>query len=128
LSVVLDASALLAALLGEPGADRVDAVIDGAMMSTVNLAEVVGHLAKAGADRSSVVAILAGLPINHVPPDETLAMEAGLLRRVGEAYGLSMGDRFCIAQARRLGLTALTADRVWLRAAGPLDFRVELIR
>ena len=49
--MVLDASALLALLLQEPGADRVKAALDGAAMGVVYLAEVVGHYAKLGAAR-----------------------------------------------------------------------------
>jgi PIN domain nuclease of toxin-antitoxin system len=125
---VLDASALLAALLGEPGAERVDAVIDGALISTVNLAEVVGHLAKAGADRERVAQILATLPIVHQAPDEALAIDVGLMRPVTDRLGLSMGDRFCLALARRVGAPALTADRAWANVAGPLGVEIELIR
>lgn len=128
MAVVLDASALLAALLAEPGVENVDAVIDRAVMSTVNLAEVVGHLAKAGADRDRVTQILATLPIVHEPPDEMMAIEAGLLRPLTGSLGLSLGDRFCLALAKRLGLAVLTADRAWAKAAKPLAVEVVLIR
>jgi len=43
--IVLDASALLALLLGEPGAERVKAVLDGALLGSANLAEIVSHYA-----------------------------------------------------------------------------------
>lgn len=128
MSVVLDASALLATLLDERGRERVDAVINGAVMSTVNLAEVVGHFAKLGADRVEIEALLSGLPINYVEPDKDLAIEAGLMRPAGEAAGLSLGDRLCLAQARRSGLKVLTADQAWNRIAGTLGVDVELIR
>nr|NKR04746.1 type II toxin-antitoxin system VapC family toxin [Escherichia coli] len=55
---VLDASALLALLLAEPGAERVKAELDGSVMTTVNLAEVVSHYAKLGAARSDIEALL----------------------------------------------------------------------
>ncbi len=128
MSFVLDASALLAALLDEPGRDRVDAVINGATMTTVNLAEVVGHFARLGADPADIDLLLAGLPVVYVEPDKDLAIDAGLMRPVGERAGLSLGDRFCLAQARRMGATALTADRAWQTIAGALDVDVELIR
>ena len=128
MTVVLDASAVLAALLGEAGADEVDARIDGALMTTVNLAEVAGHFAKAGADRTKVSALLAALPITYLAPDEDLAMEAGLMRPAGEPFGLSLGDRFCLAQARRLDAVALTADRAWTAAGGALGVKVDVIR
>jgi PIN domain nuclease of toxin-antitoxin system len=127
-ALVLDASALLAALLNEPGAERVDAVIDGALISTVNLAEVVGHLAKAGAERDRVAQILATLPIVHQVPDEVLAIEVGLMRSVTDRLGLSLGDRFCLALAKRLDAVALTADRAWANVAASLGVEIELIR
>ena len=114
--------------MGEPGADQVDAQIDGAQMTTVNLAEVVGHFARAGADRARVEALLAGLPVTFVPPDEELAIEAGMMRSVSEPFGLSLGDRFCFAHAMRTGATALTADRAWIRAAVAVGVDVALIR
>ena len=126
--VVLDASALLAALLGEAGAERVDEVIDGAVMSTVNLAEVVGHFARTGADRDQVAQVLAALPIRYEAPDEALAIEAGMMRRDTDPLGFSLGDRFCLAQARRLAAVALTADRAWAAAAAPLGVEIQLIR
>jgi ribonuclease VapC len=127
-TIVLDASALLATLLGEPGAERVDANIDGAIMSTVNLAEVAGHLARAGADRAKLRKILGEPPLVYLAPDEALAIEAGAMRPLAEPFGLSLGDRMCLALARRLDATALTADRAWVDAATTLSVRVELIR
>jgi ribonuclease VapC len=125
---VLDASALLAALLDEPGKEQVDAEISGAVMSTVNLAEVVGHFAKAGARREDVIEILAGVPLAYVTPDEALAVEAGMMRPAGEPFGLSLGDRMCLALARRVGGRALTADRAWQDVGPKLGIEVEVIR
>lgn len=128
MTFVIDASALLAALLDEPGRDRVDAVISGATMSTVNLAEVVGHFAKLGADRPTTDLLLGGLPITYVEPDAELAIEAGLMRPIGETAGLSLGDRFCLAQAKRSGAVAMTADHAWQDVAAALGVTVELVR
>ena len=125
---VIDASALLAALLGETGADRVEAVIDGAVMTTVNLAEVVGYYAKAGGDRDVILAMLSSLPLSYLAPDEELAIDAGLMRPLTARAGLSLGDRMCLALAKRMDGVALTADRPWADFASALDTRVELIR
>jgi PIN domain nuclease of toxin-antitoxin system len=57
-SVALDASALLAMLLGEPGGEKVKAALDGAVVGAVNLAEIVSHYAKLGAARSDIEAML----------------------------------------------------------------------
>jgi ribonuclease VapC len=128
MTAVLDASALLAALLDEPGKERVDAEIGGALMSTVNLAEVVGHFAKAGARREDVIEVLAGVPLTYIAPDEALAVEAGMMRAAGEAYGLSLGDRICLALAKQVRGTALTADRAWRDIGPQIGVDVEVIR
>lgn len=125
---VLDASALVAALLDEPGAEIVDQALETALISTVNLAEVTAALAREGNTERQVRHILDLLKLSCVPPDEALAIDAGLLRPVTDAAGLSLGDRFCLALARRLGTVALTADRNWLKVAGSVGVEVRLIR
>lgn len=125
---VLDASALLALLLGEPGADKVRAVLDGAAMGAVNLAEIVSFYAKLGAARDDVEAMLQPLPLRLVPADAALSYEAGMLRAATVPFGLSLGDRYCLALAKQEGVPALTAERRWLPASGATGIRVELIR
>ena len=126
MSVVLDASALLASLLGEPGAERVDAALDGAVMSSINLAEVVGHYARAGAGASQIMAMLGGLAITYVAPTEAVAFAAGVMRAADAS--LSLGDRFCLALARQLGVPVLTAYRAWGRLAADLGVEIDPIR
>lgn len=127
-SVVLDASALLALLLGEPGADKVKAALDGSLMSTVNVAEVVSHYAKLGADRRDIEAMLRPLPIRLIPLDAALSYDAGMLRPITLEGGLSLGDRCCLALAKREGLPTLTAERRWPLIAEAAGVTVELIR
>ena len=55
---VLDASALLALLLREPGADKVRAALGEAIMSVVNLAEVISYYAKLGSSREDIEMML----------------------------------------------------------------------
>ncbi len=127
-SCVLDASALLALLLGEPGADKVKAALDGSLMSTVNVAEVVSHYAKLGATRQDIEAMLRSLPIRWFPLNTALSSEAGMLRPITLEGGLSLGDRCCLALAKREGLPALTAERRWPLIAETAGVTVELIR
>ena len=127
-SFVLDASALLALLLGEPGADKVKAALDGSVMSTVNVAEVVSHYAKLGAARQDIESLLRPLPIRLVPLDTGLSYDAGMLRPVTLEGGLSLGDRCCLALAKREGLPALTAERRWPLIAEAAGVTFELIR
>lgn len=126
--VVLDASALLAMLKNEPGAARVTAVLRTAAMSLVNLAEVVSHFARAGIARAEIEDTLRPLPVRLIPPDAALSYEAGMLRAVTIEGGLSLGDRYCLALAKREGLPALTAERRWPEIAAAAGVEVELIR
>lgn len=125
---VLDASALLALLLGEPGGERVKLALDDAMMSTVNLAEVVSHYAKLGADRRDIEAMLRPLPIRLEPIDVELSYLAGMLRPITLPRGLSLGDRYCLALAKREKRSALTAERQWSDIAQAAGVDVVAIR
>ena len=89
--VVLDASAVPALLLGEPGADGVKSALDGSVMATVDLAEVVSHHAKLGAARQDVEAVLRSLPIRLAPLDDALSYDEGMLRPITLEGGLSLG-------------------------------------
>lgn len=125
---VLDASALVALLRGEPGGIRVKDALAESAMTTVNLAEVIGHFARKGASEAEIRGMLDPLPFARVPLDDELAYRAGLLLPVTRSAGLSLGDRACLALAQRLDVPALTADRAWQTIAAPAGVRVELIR
>ena len=127
-SVVLDASALLALLKGEPGGMKVASVIADAAISVVNLSEVVSHFVRAGMPAEEVEDMLDALPLTLISADAPLAWEAGRLRDVTAEAGLSLGDRFCLALAKRDGLPAWTADKVWKSIAGAANTKVVLIR
>ena len=127
-AVVLDASALLAMLKLEPGGGRVAEVIGEARMSAVNYAEVVSYFVHAGTAPEAVEAILNPLPLEILPADLELAKLAGALRAATADQGLSLGDRFCLAEAIRSGLPAWTADRAWSAVAERVGVEVVLIR
>ena len=116
---VLDASALLAYLQDEPGAFLVaEALVQGAVMSAVNWAEVLSKLAERGQDPDAVATHLVeqGLlnkAILVYSLDEVLARGTAKLYTRTRSVGLSLGDRSCLALALSLGLPALTTDRVW---------------
>ncbi|RTH03912.1 VapC toxin family PIN domain ribonuclease [Thermus scotoductus] len=132
MTAVLDASALLALLKGEPGAERVaEALERGAYLSAVNLAEVLSKLADWGEDPAEAQARMAqvgllGAAVEVLPFTGEDALEVARLRALTRAYGLSFGDRACLALARRLGLPALTAERAW--AELDLGIPVEVLR
>ena len=103
-------------------------MLDQSLISTVNLAEVVAALARGGNPESEVRAIIADLTLSAIPPDEQSAIDAGLLRAVTETAGLSLGDRFWLALARRLRAPVLTADPAWLKVAKATGVEVRAIR
>jgi ribonuclease VapC len=125
---VLDASAVIALLKGERGASKVASVIAGAAVGVFNQAEVVSHFAHLGAPESELRLMLGALPYSVVATDEALGWDAGLLRAATAHAGLSLGDRFCLALARRLGAPAYTADRAWKEVADAVGVKVIAIR
>ena len=125
----LDASALLALLQNERGAEVVeDAIADGATISTLNLAEALSTMARKGADPAAALATMTergviGGAITVAPFTLADAVEAARLRPLTAKAGLSLGDRSCLALARRLGTPALTADQPWRDIDLPVEVR-----
>lgn len=124
--VVLDASALLAVLRAEPGAERVEPRLENAGIGAVNLSEVVAKLIEDGVPEAQIRLAIGRLELDVHAFDGEHAYAAGILRRSTRAFGLSFGDRACLALAQRLGALALTADRSWSRL--DLGVAIEVIR
>ena len=110
---VLDASALLAFINREPGAERVTAVLGEAAISTVNFSEVVAKLALRNRSPQRILDELTEFELEVVDFNRGLAEDAGLLATATRGQGLSLGDRACLALARRENAVALTADNAW---------------
>lgn len=125
---VLDASALLCLINGEPGSERVAAVLSVAVISAVNLAEVTSKLNELGPDADAARALLAPLHLSVVPFDESAAHTTGALRSAMRGQGLSLGDRACLALCAIRGATALTTDKAWGKVSDVSGLAVELLR
>lgn len=125
-SSVIDASAVLALLNDEPGAPAVEARLAGAVLSTVNLAEVVSVLADNGVPEADIRFAVGALGLASVTFDDAMAFLAGALRPKTKAFGLSLGDRACLALALQSSSPVLTADRTWKDL--DLGIEVEVIR
>ena len=126
--VVLDASAVLAVILEEPGADVVaEALRSGAAMSTVNVAEVAARLHQDGWSGSEVALVFDSLGIEVLPFAPEAALLSGRLRLATRALGLGLGDRACLATARIEGCPVLTSDRSW-RELDVADIDIRCIR
>lgn len=113
--VILDASAVLAYLQDECGNEQVHGVLSegNAIMSVVNFAEVVGKLLEAGLPEASVKTVMGNLDLEIEPMDAKQAWETGLLRMGTREFGLSLGDRACLALAYIKKLPVITADKQW---------------
>lgn len=123
---VLDASALLAFIHSEPGADRVESVLDQAIVSAVNIAEAVTKLVLTTGSTERTLQLIAETQVDVVDFDQSLAEQTGALAALTRSRGLSLGDRACLALARREHATAMTADYAWSKLDIGVD--IELIR
>jgi ribonuclease VapC len=124
--IVFDASAMLAILKREPGADRALAALNRAAISCVNVAEVQTKLIEAGLDRHAAWRRIVFLGCRTFPFDENLAREAGSLIAVTRPFGLSLGDRACLALAIERKAPVYTTDREWKKLS--LGIEIQVIR
>ena len=112
-SVVFDASAVLALVRDEPGADKVALHVGRAAISAVNLQEVIKELLLSGLDEATTRELLDELRLDVRAHDVGAAYAAAGLHAQTRQYGRGLGDRSCLALAMQLGVPALTADQEW---------------
>ena len=125
-AVVLDASALLAFLQGEPGGRYVEARLEQASVSSVNWSEVLQRSLSQGVSVHGLREDLQALGLDILPYTVEDAEASAGFWPITQPFGLSLGDRACLALATRLGLPAVTADQAWTRLEVGVD--VLLIR
>lgn len=123
---VLDASAVLALLHNEPGGASVAPLLATSCVSSVNWAEILQKASQRGLDIAATADRLARLGLVVLPFSREEAELAAALWGATQQSGLSLGDRACLAVAKRLRLPAVTADRDWLTAAA--DVTIQVIR
>ena len=126
-SIVLDASALLAVLNREPGAEKLTSqLLSAAISSTVNLAEVQSKLVSRGIKPDEAwEATISPIRESAVFTDEQAKIAGSLIARTS-AFGLSLGDRACLALGIALKAPVYTADRSWKNLK--LGVRIHLVR
>lgn len=107
---VLDASAVLAYLQGEPGGERVEKDLSSSVISAANLCEVLSKFDGA-AEARLVQAVLNAQGVGIEPVGSDDSWHASRLRVTQPS--LSLGDRLCIALGMRRNEPVMTADRAW---------------
>lgn len=121
-ATVLDASAVLALLQEEPGVDEVEAIMDGALMSCVNLSEVLQKAEQHGVRTEGLEYDLEALGVEF--RDFGLRTARATAEVWSRGTGLSLGDRACLALAGDVGATAVTTDARWADAGLDVELRV----
>jgi len=125
--IVLDASAMLAILNREPGSEKLTLeMLANSVGSTVNLAEVHTKLLSRGLDPEAAWQDALSAIHNSVPFTAEQAKIAGSLVSQTRKFGLSLGDRACLALGLTLNAPVYTTDRSWKNLK--LDVRVHVIR
>ena len=121
--IVLDSSAFLAVLKQESGANMVEAALSDAAISAVNVTEILSKISDWGLDARAYEKNLAALPLEFVDFNFARAAFAAQLRNDTRPFGLSLGDRACLALGMERRCSVLTADRSWAK----LDIGVPIV-
>lgn len=124
--IVLDSSAVLAVLKNEPGGATVLSALKGALLSTVNAAEIHSRLLSHGLPASLSWSLIQGTGCEMCLFTEQHAKTAAELVASTKRLGLSLGDRACLALAIERQAKVYTADKAWKSLE--LGIQVEVIR
>lgn len=124
MTTVLDASALLAWLQEEPGADVVRNLLTDGIVTAANWSEVLQKAQQHGRGANEVAILLQALGLKVADVTKEDGEEAA--RLWSRAQHFSLADRLCLAAAKRFGLAAITAESEWKLFED--DIEIELIR
>ena len=125
-SAVLDSSSVLAVLFEEPGGASVSDLFNGGLLSAVNLSEILTKLKQGGWDTNFASGRVLNMGFEVCPYEIEQARLTSELIDQTRPYGLSLGDRACLALAIQRKATAYTTDRVWKNLS--LGIEIEVIR
>lgn len=125
-AAVLDSSAVLAVIFSEPGGEAVNSVLEGGLLSTVNVAEVHARILRRGGTGDQAWGLILSCGCEVCFFSDAQARIAAELIAVTRPFGLSLGDRACLALAIERKATVYTADRDWKKLS--LGIEIEVIR
>ncbi len=125
-SAVLDSSAVLAVFFNETGNEAVIPVLQGALLSTVNVVEIHSRMIDRGVPAERSWNWLMSIQCEICPFSAEQARRAAELRTLTRPLGLSLGDRACLALAIDRKAPVYTTDRAWKNL--PLEVQIEVIR
>ena len=121
----LDASAVLAYLYGETGADKVEPLLENSIIRRINATEVLTKLVYDGLTIDEAKETFDKLNLEVAEFDEDQSLKAAEIRPLTKHLGLSLGDRCCLALAILKNLPAVTGDKNW---ANLTLCKIEVIR
>ena len=121
---VLDASAVLAVLLKEPGEDSVRPHLRGGLISSVNVAEIINRRMKNGESLERNASVIRSLEMRIVDFRFDQAVMSASLKPYARIANLSLADRACLSLALLRNLPVFTAETDWLKADMGVDIRV----
>lgn len=113
--IIFDASALLVLLNQETGCEIVEKHLPHAIMSTVNIAEVITVLIDLGIPHKTAREMVIEIIKEIVPFELQHAFTSASMKKMTKPYGLSFGDRACLTLAKLKNLPVLTADKIWAK-------------
>ncbi|HLX54376.1 MAG TPA: PIN domain-containing protein [Aquella sp.] len=130
LVAVLDTSALLAYLKGEPGAELIETVVDNSIMSVINITEAIIVLSRKIPDKLGYFQMTIDELVEHkYETDSKLMMLASEISvKYREKHNLSLGDCYCLALGKFLNLPVYTGDRIWLGLENKIGLKIKFIR
>ena len=124
--IVFDSSAVLTLIKMEDGYEKVAERLDDAIISSVNFCEILVVVSRKGFKQEQTIENLKATFRHIVDFDKEQATIAATLDSSTKGYGLSLGDRACLALAKHKNLPVLTADKVWKKLKVGVD--IQLVR
>jgi PIN domain nuclease of toxin-antitoxin system len=111
--VLFDASALLALIKKEPGYKQLEDLLASSCISAVNLSEVVSVLMRVGIPQNKIEEIVTEIIPEIIPFTYRTGLVTGNLIAKTKEFGLSLGDRACIATGIVENMVIYTTDKIW---------------